>query len=188
MVSRRVPRTLFHYSQKKINFGPMLTTRRTITLAVTGASGSVFARQMLCALEGDPRVGHINFVVSNAGLHVVTEELGLIGPTGLVCHLLGSEPTKTHLQDNADTGANIASGSYPTDAMVVLPCTMGTLAKVANGISDRLIAARGRCLPEGAHPALALCPRDAIQPRPLAQHEPRRRGRRHYLPVDAGPV
>ena len=114
---------------------------------------------MLSALEGDPRVGHINLVVSNAGLHVVTEELGLIGPTGLVCHLLGSEPTKTHLQDDADTGANIASGSYPTDAMVVLPCTMGTLAKVANGISDQLIRQRPAdvCLKE--HTPLLLCVR-----------------------------
>jgi 4-hydroxy-3-polyprenylbenzoate decarboxylase len=149
----------FSIQPKKISLGAMLTTHRTITLAVTGASGSVFARQMLCALEADPRVGHINLVVSNAGLRVVTEELGPIGRTGLVRHLLGSEPAKTQLQDNEDTGANIASGSYPTDAMVVLPCTMGTLAKVANGCSDLLIErAADVCLKE--HIPLVLCVRE----------------------------
>ena len=50
---------------------------RTITLAVTGASGSMFARAMLRALEADERVGCVNFISSDSGLRVMAEELGL---------------------------------------------------------------------------------------------------------------
>jgi 4-hydroxy-3-polyprenylbenzoate decarboxylase len=133
---------------------------RTITLAVTGASGSVFARQALRALESDPRVGQVNLVFSNAGLRVVSDELGPPGRRGLAHHLLGTAPAKTHVQDNEDTGSNIASGSYATDAMIVLPCSMGTLAKIANGVADLLIErAADVCLKERT--PLVLCVREA---------------------------
>jgi 4-hydroxy-3-polyprenylbenzoate decarboxylase len=132
---------------------------RTITLAVTGASGSLFAREMLRALEADARVGCVNLVVSDSGLRVIAEELALSGRTDLPRQLLGSEPRKTHLQNNQDIGANIASGSYPTDAMIVLPCSMGTLAKIAQGLASKLIArAADVCLKERI--PLVLCVRE----------------------------
>ncbi|PSH05714.1 MAG: 3-octaprenyl-4-hydroxybenzoate carboxy-lyase [Acidobacteria bacterium] len=113
--------------------------KRTITLAVTGASGSRFAREMLRALEADERVGCINFVCSHGGLRVMAEELGIDGRSELLRQLIGCEPRKTRLHNNQDIGANIASGSYPTDAMIVLPCSMGTLAKIALGLASTLI-------------------------------------------------
>jgi flavin prenyltransferase len=133
--------------------------RRTITLGVTGASGSLFARAMLRTLEADERVGCVNFICSDSGLRVMAEELRLAGRDQLLRQLLGGEPLKTRLQSNQDIGANIASGSYPTDAMIVLPCSMGTLAKVAQGLASKLIErAADVCLKERI--PLVLCVRE----------------------------
>jgi 4-hydroxy-3-polyprenylbenzoate decarboxylase len=132
---------------------------RTITLAVTGASGSLFAREMLRALEADERVGCINFIASDSGLRVMAAELGLAGRNDLPRQLLAAEPRKTQVQSNQDIGANIASGSYPTDAMIVLPCSMGTLAKIAQGLASKLIErAADVCLKERI--PLVLCVRE----------------------------
>lgn len=135
------------------------TDRGTLTLAATGASGAVFTREMLLALESDQRVATVNFVPSDSALRVMAEELGLKGRSNLLVQLLGREPQKTHLQSNDDIGANIASGSYPTDAMIVLPCSMGTLARIANGIAERLTErAADVCLKE--RKPLVLCVRE----------------------------
>jgi len=132
---------------------------RTITLAVTGASGALFARQMLRALEDDERVRRVNFICSDSGLRVMAEELGLSGRNELLRQLLGTEAKKTTIQNNQDIGANIASGSYPTDAMIVLPCSMATLAKIAQGLASKLIErAADVCLKERI--PLVLCVRE----------------------------
>jgi|SRR6185369_1583697 len=135
------------------------TERVTLTLATTGASGAVFAREMLNLLELDARVQTVNFVPSDSALRVMAEELGLKGRGNLLVQLLGREPQKVKLQSNEDIGANIASGSYPTDAMIVLPCSMGTLARIANGLAERLTErAADVCLKE--RKPLVLCVRE----------------------------
>lgn len=135
------------------------TNQRTITLAVTGASGSLFAREMLRALEADERVGCVNFLSSDSGLRVMAEELGLSGRSELLRQLLGAEPRKTRMQNNHDVGANVASGSYPTDAMIVLPCSMATLARIAQGLASKLLVrAADVCLKERI--PLVLCVRE----------------------------
>lgn len=111
-----------------------------LTIAITGASGAVFSREMLRALEADERVSRVHFVATENSLRVVAEELGLSGRTGLLEKLLGAAPMKTVQHADADVGAAIASGSYPSDGMIVLPCSMGTLASIANGLADDLIA------------------------------------------------
>lgn len=132
---------------------------RTITVAMTGASGSMFARELLLALAGDERVERVNFVASDNALRVVAEELALTGRTNFVERLLGIKPEKIRQQNNDDIGANIASGSYPTDAMIVIPCSMGTLAKIANGLASQLIErAADVCLKE--RKPLVLCVRE----------------------------
>ena len=114
---------------------------------------------MLRALEADERVGCVNFISSDSGLRVMAEELGTGGRNDLLRQLLGGEPRKTRLQNNQDIGANIASGSYPTDAMIVLPCSMGTLAKIALGLASQLIErAADVCLKERI--PLVLCVRE----------------------------
>jgi len=122
----------------------MLKTRlpnspQNLTIATTGASGSIFLRQLLLAIDRDTRIQSANFIASDSALRVMAEELGLRGRNNLVSQLLGHSSRKIHQQANADIGANVASGSYQADAMVVLPCSVGTLARIANGIASHLI-------------------------------------------------
>jgi len=132
---------------------------QNLTIATTGASGSVFLRQLLAAAERDKRVQTVNFIASDSGLRVMAEELGIKGRSHLLPQLLGKPSRKIRQQSNADIGANVASGSYPADAMVVLPCSMGTLARIANGIASQLIErAADVCLKEKR--PLVLCVRE----------------------------
>jgi 4-hydroxy-3-polyprenylbenzoate decarboxylase len=110
-----------------------------LTLAVTGASGSIYAAEMLKVLVADERVSKINFVASENSLRVFAEELQLSGRYNLAEKLLGTASPKIHQHSESDIGANIASGSYPTGAMIILPCSMGTLAAIANGLASNLI-------------------------------------------------
>jgi len=112
---------------------------QNLTIATTGASGSIFLKHLLLTVERDARVKTVNFIASDGGLRVLAEELGLRGRNNLVHQLLGKSSRKIQLQANADIGANVASGSYPVDAMVVIPCSVGTLARIANGIATHLI-------------------------------------------------
>jgi 4-hydroxy-3-polyprenylbenzoate decarboxylase len=89
--------------------------------------------------EQDTRIGTVNFIASDSSLRVMAEELELTGRTNLVRQLLGADSKKIHPQSNTDIGANVASGSYPANAMIVLPCSVGTLARIANGIAAQLI-------------------------------------------------
>jgi 4-hydroxy-3-polyprenylbenzoate decarboxylase len=136
---------------------------QNLTVATTGASGSLFLKHLLLALKRDQRVRTVNFVASDSALRVMAEELGLRGRSNLVSQILGHKSgkpiRKIQHQANADIGANIASGSYPADAMVVLPCSMGTLARIANGIASQLIErAADVCLKEKR--PLLLCVRE----------------------------
>jgi len=112
---------------------------RILTVAVTGASGAIFVKHLLDALDRDERVGTVNLIFSDSGLRVMAEELGVTGRNELPGKLLERKSAKIQLQNNADIGANVASGSYPADGMIVLPCSMGTLSRIANGMADRLI-------------------------------------------------
>jgi 4-hydroxy-3-polyprenylbenzoate decarboxylase len=114
-------------------------TSKAITVAISGASGSVFAVELLGMLAADARVGHIDLVVSDAALRVMAEELSLSGRNGLAEKLLGEDAAKVQQHPDENIGANIASGSYRSDAMIVLPCSMGTLARIAHGMASTLI-------------------------------------------------
>jgi len=143
---------------------------QNLTIATTGASGSIFLRQLLLAVERDVRVQTVNFIPSDSGLRVLAEELGIKGRSNLVRQILAGEKTKPSRrvaksrlkiqeQSNADIGANVASGSYPADAMIVIPCSVGTLARIANGIASHLIErAADVCLKEKR--PLVLCMRE----------------------------
>src|SRR5512146_476573 len=132
---------------------------QNITVATTGASGATFLRELLRLLERDARVQTINFIASDNALRVMAEELGISGRSSLVAQVLGAKSKKIQQQNNSDIGANVASGSYPTDAMIVIPCSMGTLAKIANGLATQLIErAADVCLKEQR--PLVLCVRE----------------------------
>ena len=132
---------------------------QNLTVATTGASGSLFLKHFLLTLDRDQRVRTVNFIASDSALRVMAEELGLRGRNNLVHQIIGKTSRKIHLQSNTDIGANIASGSYPADAMVVIPCSVGTLARIANGIASHLIErAADVCLKERR--PLVLCVRE----------------------------
>jgi 4-hydroxy-3-polyprenylbenzoate decarboxylase len=132
---------------------------QNLTIATTGASGSLFLRHLLLAVDRDKRVQTVNFVASDSALRVMAEELGLRGRSNLVGQVLGRASRKIHQQSDADIGANVASGSYPSDGMIVIPCSVGTLARIANGIASHLIErAADVCLKEKR--PLVLCVRE----------------------------
>lgn len=130
-----------------------------LTVAITGASGAILAREALRALEADARVARIHCVVSENSLRVLAEELGVSGRNDLLKKLLGAEPAKIVQHADADIGAPIASGSHPSDGMIVLPCSMGTLATIAMGLADSLIARAADVTLKERRP-LILCVRE----------------------------
>src|SRR3954447_1361083 len=110
-----------------------------LTVAITGASGAILCRELLRAIDADDRVERVDFVASENSLRVIAEELGVSGRTGLLEKLLGEALKKTTQHSDSDIGASIASGSYPSGGMIILPCSMGTLATIANGLANSLI-------------------------------------------------
>jgi flavin prenyltransferase len=130
-----------------------------LTIATTGASGSLFLKQFLIAVEREQRIRNVNFIASDSGLRVLAEELGLSGRNNLVAQLIGQSSGKIHQQANTDISANVASGSYPADAMVVLPCSVGTLARIANGVASHLIERAADVTLKERRP-LVLCVRE----------------------------
>jgi flavin prenyltransferase len=136
-------------------------SNQVVTVGVSGASGAVLAQRMLALLEDDPRVARIHLVVTEAGQRLFAEELGITSGDlrQLPSRLLGRSPTKIDLLPNKDVGASIASGSYEVHSMVAVPCSMATLAAIAGGASDDLMArAADVMLKEGRK--LVLCIRD----------------------------
>ncbi|HUD67544.1 MAG TPA: UbiX family flavin prenyltransferase [Candidatus Sulfotelmatobacter sp.] len=136
---------------------------QNLTVATTGASGAIFLRHLLLAVGRDQRVTTVNFIASDSALRVMAEELNLKGRSSLVDRILGfpvgRSARKIQLQSNADIGANVASGSYPADAMVVIPCSVGTLARIANGAASHLIERAADVTLKEKRP-LVLCVRE----------------------------
>jgi len=130
-----------------------------LTVAITGASGAILGRELLRALEADERVAKVHFVASENSLRVIAEELGVSGRTNLLEKLLGAQPKKTIQHSDADIGAAIASGSYPSNGMIILPCSMGTLAAIAHGLANSLIARAADVTLKERRP-LILCVRE----------------------------
>jgi flavin prenyltransferase len=130
-----------------------------LTVAMTGASGAIFGQILLQTLDADGRVERVHFIPSENSLRVLAEEMQISGRNGLVEKLLGRPSGKIQQLAESDIGACVASGSYPSDGMIVLPCSMGTLAGIANGLAQNLIErAADVCLKERR--PLVLCVRE----------------------------
>jgi flavin prenyltransferase len=116
---------------------------KDLVVAITGASGAVYATRLLEVLVGCGRVVHLT--VSPAGAQVLQTELGLtvnlqdFEPRQLRLGAKQEAPGRIIYHHHQDFSAPIASGSFMTEAMVICPCSMGTLASVASGLSTNLI-------------------------------------------------
>ncbi|HUM05797.1 MAG TPA: UbiX family flavin prenyltransferase [Terriglobales bacterium] len=132
---------------------------QNLTVATTGASGSLFLKHLLLTIERDERVKTVNFIASDSALRVMAEELAIEGRSDLLRQIIGSPSAKIQQQANADIGANVASGSYPSDAMIVIPCSVGTLARIANGVASHLIERAADVTLKERRP-LVLCVRE----------------------------
>lgn len=119
-----------------------MINKKRITIGVTGASGAIYAQRLLDRLASNEAVERIDLVMTQAGVRVVHEELG-INVAGsdrrVVESLLGRDVDKVIVHSANDIGASIASGSYLSDAMVILPCSMGSLAAIAHGVTRDLV-------------------------------------------------
>jgi len=119
------------------------SSRRAFTLAITGASGALYAvRTMAALLE---RGCHLEVVVSEYGRRLLRDELGDAASVDRLGDYLvaryGSDVRNgsTTLYSNKDLGAKIASGSQGCQGMIVVPCSMKTLAGIAHGLSRNLV-------------------------------------------------
>lgn len=117
------------------------TNTRPWIVALTGASGSVYGRRLIQALvESNPRQ-IVDVVVSEAALRVLAEEEKIVTSLRSVrsADLIGYDSPQVRIHNFKDIGAPIASGSYRVEGMVIIPCSMSTLAAVATGHGQNLI-------------------------------------------------
>ncbi len=116
---------------------------RTVTLALTGASGMPYGLRLLeCLLQADVQV----YLLASSAAHIVAkQELDLTLPArateleAFLSQRYQAKPGQLRAFGREEWFAPVASGSNPADAMVVCPCTMGTLAAIAQGLADNLI-------------------------------------------------
>ncbi|MFO7747730.1 MAG: UbiX family flavin prenyltransferase [Orrella sp.] len=107
-----------------------MSTKRRLVVGVTGATGSVYAVRLLELARQQADV-EVHLVVSASGLLNIKHELGLSRTQ--------VQELADHVYSVRDIGATLASGSFSTTGMIVVPCSMRTLAAVAHGLSDNLI-------------------------------------------------
>jgi len=110
-------------------------------VGITGASGSIYGIRLIEVLLQMNYEVHL--VITEAGWRVLKEELGWETTRRIAAleQRFGDAIAESRLvfHPNADIGASIASGSYRVQGMVIVPCSMGTLASISHGISDNLM-------------------------------------------------
>jgi 4-hydroxy-3-polyprenylbenzoate decarboxylase len=118
-------------------------SRRSIAVAITGASGAVYATRTMAALL--ERGCHLEVIVSDYGRRLLRDELGdaaSVDKLGDYLVAAYGEATRNGtytLYSNKDLGAKIASGSQNCEGLVVVPCSMKSLAGIAHGLSRNLV-------------------------------------------------
>ncbi len=137
--------------------------KKSIVLAASGASGAIYGRAILRALSTQADL-QIQLIVSDAALRVFNQELeARVGSAAEYLEAcLADEAARAQIviHDPRDIGARPASGSSPSMGMIVMPCSMKTLAGIAHGYTANLIErAADVCLKERRR--LVLCPREA---------------------------
>ncbi len=111
--------------------------RKNIVLAITGASGTPYGLDLLRKLHDSPAVGDLFLIVSGPGRQVLQEEAGV--RLNSAADLAAAGFPRAIWLEEMNIAAPVASGSFPVDAMVIAPCTMGTLGAIASGAGRNLI-------------------------------------------------
>ena len=138
-------------------------SRRAIALAITGASGAIYATRTMAALL--ERGIHLELIVTDYGRRLLRDELGEHAAVDKLFDYLAStygddvRKGSYTLYSNKDLGAKIASGSQDCEAMVVVPCSMKTLAGIANGLSRTLVERAADVMLKERRP-LVIVPRE----------------------------
>jgi len=123
---------------------------KKILLCITGASGAIYGVRLLRKLK---KMEHeVHLVLSSWGVETLEHE------TGISHNQLKDEADKSY--DEGDMAAGPASGSFPLDGMAIVPCSMKTLAGIANGYAENLILRAADCSLKERRP-LVLVPREA---------------------------
>ena len=140
-----------------------MSAARTITLALTGASGMPYGLRLLdCLLRAD---AHVHLLYSPAAQVVAKQECDLTLPTQpreamrVLGERYGARAGQLDVYAREDWYASVASGSNPGDAMAVCPCSMGTLGAIAGGLADNLIERAADVMLKERRP-LVLVPRE----------------------------
>lgn len=134
-----------------------------MALAITGASGAVYATRTLAALLA--RGLHVELVVSDYGRRLLRDELGDEASVDRLLPFLAGKYGSTvaqgtiQLHSHRDLGATLASGSHGCRGMAIVPCSMKTLAAVAHGLSRNLIERAADVMLKERRP-LVIVPRE----------------------------
>jgi 4-hydroxy-3-polyprenylbenzoate decarboxylase len=146
----------------------------SVALAITGASGAMYATRTLAALL--ERGCHVELVVSDYGRRLLRDELGEEAAIDRLTPFLrgrygdGVDRGTVTLHSNRDLGATIASGSHACRAMAIVPCSMKTLAGVAHGLSRNLVERAADVMLKERRP-LVIVPRETPMSLPQLRNQ-----------------
>jgi len=134
---------------------------KKIIVGITGASGSIYSKRIIEELVS---LGHqVHLVVTKQGALVLEHELESL--TDMLSNIRPNEATHTIiLHDNDNLFSDIASGSFKTDGMIIVPCSMGTLGKIAFGISDHLITRTADVMIKEKRPLILMTRETPLSP------------------------
>lgn len=112
-----------------------------LSVGISGASGAAYAVRLLQALHRLEPVSKVHLVISTNGFLLLKQEMGIHLSTSRfkINQLIGEESNKFEFYDNMNFFSPIASGSYPVEGMIIIPCSTGTLGAIAGGVSSNLM-------------------------------------------------
>jgi 4-hydroxy-3-polyprenylbenzoate decarboxylase len=112
-----------------------------LTVGISGASGAAYSVRLLQVLDSLDEMERIHLVISTNGFLLLKQEMSLhvSEKRFKVNQLIGRDSRKIRFYDNMNFFSPIASGSYPVDGMIIIPCSTGTLGAIASGTSTNLM-------------------------------------------------
>jgi 4-hydroxy-3-polyprenylbenzoate decarboxylase len=137
-----------------------MSDKHNITLAYTGAGGTIVHRTLLKLLSGDDRVDHINVIASPTGRKLLQLEWGVDNPADMIREIAGKNAKKVRVLNDQDLTSPVTSGSYPTTAVIIAPLAVGALSRIASGAATDLIERAADVALKERIP-LVLCVREA---------------------------